>query len=57
MSMVRRPLAAIPTTRFGRGRRYSSIIVDQPVRTVSDDLRLFALTFVGGFLFMGVYLA
>ena len=25
--------------------------------TLSDELRLFALTFVGGFLFMSVYLA
>ena len=42
--------------RFGRGRRY---ILDAP-STVgagwSDDARLFATTFVGGLLFMTIYL-
>jgi hypothetical protein len=28
-----------------------------PASGLSDDLRLFALTFAGGFLFMSVYLA
>ena len=28
-----------------------------PVASASDELRLFALTFLGGFLFMSVYLA
>ena len=28
-----------------------------PASGVSDDVRLFALTFAGGFLFMAVYLA
>ena len=42
---------------FGRGRRY---ILDAPapaVAALSDDARLFATTFVGGLLFMTVYLA
>ena len=42
---------------FGRGRRY---ILNAPARSASsiaDDARLFATTFVGGLLFMTVYLA
>ena len=42
---------------FGHGRRY---ILDAPAAAVailSDDARLFATTFVGGLIFMSVYLA
>ncbi len=42
---------------FGRGRRY---VFSQPTPAASgfgDDARLFATTFVGGLLFMTVYLA
>ena len=42
---------------FGHGRRY---ILDAPagaVAILSDDARLFATTFVGGLIFMSVYLA
>ena len=42
---------------FGRGRRY---ILDAPVsasiRALSEDARLFATTFLGGLLFMTIYL-
>ncbi|MBA3668406.1 MAG: hypothetical protein H0W65_11930 [Sphingomonas sp.] len=57
MQSVRRPTAAISASRFGRGRRYTMAVAAAPDRTLSDDVKLFALTFVGGFLFMGVYLA
>jgi len=41
---------------FGRGRRY---LLDAPAAaaaTLSEDARLFATTFVGGLLFMTIYL-
>lgn len=43
-------------------RRARAIRIHEPpnlpaTSLVSDDLRLFALTFLGGFLFMTVYLA
>ena len=44
----------MPARFFGRGRRY---LVDADVTaSVANDARIFALTFVGGFLFMSVYL-
>jgi len=45
----------MPALRFGRGPRYS-VDAELPA-TVANDARIFALTFVGGFLFMSVYLA
>ena len=45
----------MPSLFFGRGRRYL-LEMASPER-VGDDARLFALTFVGGFLFMTIYLA
>lgn len=42
--------------RFGRGSGYSRATIAAP-STIASDLRLFALTFVGGFLFVTVYLA
>ena len=42
--------------RFGRGRSYSAAaIATSP--TLASDLRLFALTFAGGFLFVTIFLA
>ena len=42
---------------FGRGRRY---LLDAPVvakvRALRDDAQLFATTFLGGLLFMSIYL-
>ena len=43
------------TRRFGRGKGYSAAAMPSP-STAASDLRLFALTFAGGFLFMTVYL-
>jgi len=57
MMMSRRAVArTIPTfgrraIRFGPGEE------QQRSSRPGDDLRLFALTFAGGFLFMSVYLA
>ncbi|HVF37537.1 MAG TPA: hypothetical protein VNA29_06300 [Sphingomicrobium sp.] len=42
---------------FGRGRTYALTAPAPAPAGVSDDLRLFAMTFAGGFLFMAVYLA
>ena len=43
---------------FGRGRLYSPASeAASPPLTLTDDARLFALTFAGGFLFMTVFLA
>lgn len=41
------------------GRRAAFVLDEAPVAAngLSDDARLFALTFLGGFLFMSVYLA
>jgi len=41
---------------FGRGRSYSAAATAAP-STLASDLRLFALTFACGFLFVTVYLA
>lgn len=56
MSMTRRPVIA-PAPPFGR--RDSFLLGEAPraENLLSDDARLFALTFAGGFLFMAVYLA
>ena len=55
MRIFRRPAFALPALLFGRGRRYLAD-ADMPAM-VASDARIFALTFVGGFLFMSVYLA
>ncbi len=55
MRTFRRPAIALPALLFGRGRRYL-LDVEVPA-SVANDARIFALTFVGGFLFMSVYLA
>ena len=56
MSPSRRPFIA-PAPPFGR--RDSFVLGEAPRAPsgLSDDARLFALTFAGGFLFMAVYLA
>ena len=40
----------------GRGRPYVAAAA-APAQGLADDLRIFILTFAGGFLFMTVYLA
>jgi len=57
MPMPRRPVVA---SVLSFGRRAQGFVPDAAPRamiTLSDDARLFALTFVGGFLFTAVYLA
>ncbi len=46
-----------PPRFFGRGRRYVLDLPEAPASTLGDDARLFATTFIGGLLFMTVYLA
>ena len=55
MRIFRRPAIALPALLFGRGRRY--LLDAELPANVANDARIFALTFVGGFLFMSVYLA
>ena len=42
---------------FGRRPAFAHAIEPAPAQSLSDELRLFALTFAGGFLFMTVYLS
>jgi hypothetical protein len=42
--------------RFGRRGSFQAAAIAAP-STLADDLRLFALTFAGGFLFVTVFLA
>jgi hypothetical protein len=42
---------------FGRSGKPHAAAIAPPFSTVADDIRLFALTFAGGFLFMTVFLA
>ena len=52
------PVHALRARRFGRGRTYAvALAADIPQSGIAQDLRMFALTFAGGFLFMTVYLA
>ena len=55
MQLARSGIAVDPR-RFGR--RFRNASVEQPVPSrVDNDLRLFATTFVGGFLFVSMLLA
>lgn len=51
-----RPAIAVHPRQFGRGRNWE---LQAPVieRTVNDDLKLFATTFIAGFLFVSILLA
>ena len=50
------PACTFETRRFGRGRSYRAAA--RPTGSgLADDIRLFALTFAGGFLFVSLYLA
>lgn len=42
---------------FGRRRPFLGEAVVAPAPVLSDDLRLFALTYCGGFVFVSLYLA
>ena len=52
MHRFRRSVELKSSRRFGR-----ATAVETPRTAVVDDVRLFVLTFAGGFLFMAVYLA
>jgi hypothetical protein len=55
MQFVRPVIASDPRT-FGRGMQRA--ITDRAVRrSTSDELKLFATTFLAGFMFMSVFLA
>jgi hypothetical protein len=56
MRTFRQPASQSRTRTFGRGKPYVTARAE-PASQFADDLRIFALTFVGGFLFMAVYLA
>jgi hypothetical protein len=43
---------------FGRGRRFVlAAAADRPAPALGEELQLFATWFLGGFLFMSIYLA
>ena len=52
------PRASIRSNRgFGRRQPFVQTEAVAPVSTLSDDARLFLLNFLGGLVFMTVYLA
>ena len=55
--IARRAILARPVPSFGRRMLARSEPQTAGTNNIGDDLRLFALTFAGGFLFMSVYLA
>ena len=57
MRMFQRPANRFRTRVFGRAKGYAFVAAESAPSSLSDDLRIFALTFAGGFLFMAVYLA
>ena len=46
-----------PVRTFGRRAVPAGTAVATPQEGIQDDLKLFAMTFMGGFLFMTIYLA
>ncbi len=53
-----RPILSPAQRRFGRGPvRMTCAPPEAPVIPLSDDLKLFATTFAGGFLFVSLLLA
>ena len=57
MRMSHRPANPPRVRNFGRARTYAAAAPEQAPSGLSDDLRIFVLTFIGGFLFMAIYLA
>lgn len=49
-----RPAFAIDPKRFGKGRVRDLSIVPSRLSTIGGDLKLFATTFVAGFLFVSI---
>ena len=56
MRMFQRPANQFRTRVLGRARSYA-IAAESAPSSIADDLRIFALTFAGGFVFMAIYLA
>jgi len=57
MRMFQRPANPSRTRAFGRAKPYAAVATEPAPAGIADDLRVFALTFAGGFLFMAIYLA
>lgn len=56
ISMTARPLP--PRTRsFGRRRPFASAAVAAPAPAIGEDVKLFAATWLAGFLFVTLFLA
>lgn len=54
--MTIRPLP-LQSRSFGRRRPFLGEVAAAPAPSLSDDLKLFALNFLAGFVFLTVYLA
>lgn len=49
-----RPLIAAHPMNFGRGRTWLLEMISAPAAAISEDVKLFAATFLAGFLFVSV---
>ena len=56
MSMTTRRAPFDPRS-FGRRERFAAAAVAAPAPILSDDLKLFLLTYVAGFVFVSLWLA
>ena len=56
MHGARHPVALRHSRAFGRARRYQ-VAVAQPPARLNDDLRQFMMTFIGGLVFVTVFIA
>ena len=56
MRMFENPATAIKPRPFGRAKDYLAVTTAEPSRA-AEDLRLFAITFACGFLFVTVFIA
>ena len=52
-----RALVAANPLQFGRGPAWLANVAGQPAWGLSDDAKLFATTFAGGFLFVSILIA
>jgi hypothetical protein len=52
-----RPAIAEHPFRFGRGRLFELAPPAASARGISDDVKLFATTFIAGFVFVSIFLA
>ena len=51
---INRPATALDSRRFGRRAIARVQAQPMPANRLDDDLRLFAMTFAGGFLFVSI---